>query len=64
MSFNPNKLVPIEELGTVYPMLSISDNRGVWKVTNGALISSDFQRVIVGLPDDYANTTETDEWTE
>lgn len=62
MSFNPNELVPIGKHGTVYPTISLTDDWGVLKVVNGALITSDFKSVIVGVPPDYSKATETTEW--
>jgi hypothetical protein len=62
MSFNPNELIPLGESGTVYPTLSITDRWGVLKVTGGAMISSDFRQVVVGLPADYSGLEKTAEW--
>ena len=62
MSFNPNELIPLGEVGTVYPTLSITDTWGVLKVTGGAMISSDFSRVVVSVPADYSNALKTSQW--
>lgn len=62
MSFNPNELIPIETHGTIYPTLSITDQWGVLEVTNGALITADFQQVVVSVPAGYSNETKTEEW--
>ena len=37
-SFNPNNLVPLEENGTVYPTMRVSDEWGVLEVSDGALM--------------------------
>ncbi len=67
MQFNPSNLVSIENVGTVYPNIRITDNWGILDVTNGALVSSDFRKVIISLPDDFNQAVdlkriETDDW--
>ena len=54
--------MPLGESGTVYPTLTLTDQWGVLKVTGGALISSDFQQVVVGVPPEYAKQATTTEW--
>ena len=50
ISFNPNNLIPLEDFGTVYPTLRITDNWGILDVEKGALLSSDWKSVKVTLP--------------
>ncbi len=50
MSFDPRNIVPLEEIGTVYPTLRVTDNWGILTVENGALLSADWQHVIVTEP--------------
>ncbi len=62
MSFNPNKVIPVDGLGTVYLTLTVSDEWGVLKTTGDALISDGFTQLIVGVPEDYDRKTETADW--
>ncbi|NML37805.1 hypothetical protein HHL17_11425 [Chitinophaga sp. G-6-1-13] len=50
ISFNPSNIVPIDGYGTVYPTMRISDAWGILTVTEGALMSAQWDKVIVGLP--------------
>jgi hypothetical protein len=59
IQFDPQNLIPIENIGTVYPNLRITDNWGILTVTNEALLSSDWQSIWISLPDNYTNQTET-----
>jgi len=47
IAFNPNNLQPLEDVGTVYPTLRISDVWGILEVTGGALVSADWTWVAV-----------------
>jgi len=51
MEFNPNQITPVPELGAFYGTLTIRDAWGELRTTEGAVISSDFQRVIAASPD-------------
>ena len=62
ISFNPNNLQPLEGLGTVYPTLHIVDNWGTLDVTQGALMSSNWQMVTVSAPTQTA-PVRSEEWT-
>ena len=55
IQFDPRNLVPIENLGTVYPNLRITDNWGILTVTNDALLSSDWQTIWISLPDNFTD---------
>ena len=50
IGFNPNNLLPLDELGTVYPTLRLSDEWGVLEVTDGALVSADWSHTDVAAP--------------
>jgi hypothetical protein len=55
-SFNPNELIPLADLGTIYPTGTLSAEWGVLEVTDGALVSPDFQMVRVAAPDGGASS--------
>jgi len=50
MEFDPNAVTPLEGLGNYYGVLTIRDAWGELRAENGALISADFQRVVVSSP--------------
>ncbi|NNL15985.1 MAG: hypothetical protein HKO81_05020 [Flavobacteriaceae bacterium] len=50
ISFDPRNLIPIENIGTVYPNLRVTDNWGILTVENGALLASDWSKVTVTEP--------------
>jgi hypothetical protein len=50
ISFDPRNLMPVEGYGTVYPTLRLSDNWGILTVTDGALLGTNWDRVIVSEP--------------
>ncbi|PYS93010.1 MAG: hypothetical protein DMF64_06730 [Acidobacteria bacterium] len=66
-SFNPNNLVPLEGLGTVYPTLRVSDAWGILEVSNGALMARDgraVSKVYVAAPTDaQTRPLKGDGWT-
>jgi hypothetical protein len=47
MTFDPNRVQPLEGHGTVYQTITLSDAWGRIEVTNGALVSNDWKRMIV-----------------
>ncbi len=55
VSFDPGNLIPLENYGTVYPNLRITDNWGVLTVTDGALLSTDWSKVTVTAPEENNN---------
>jgi hypothetical protein len=64
MSFDPNTLQPLGELGTVYPTIRISDVWGVLAVSKGALVWSDYSKVHVVAPSDpQSRSLAGDGWT-
>jgi hypothetical protein len=50
LRFNPRNLQPLDEAGTVYPSLRVSDDWGVLEVTGGALLKPDWSAVVVPAP--------------
>jgi hypothetical protein len=50
ISFDPRNMVPLENSGTVYPTLRITDNWGILTVTNGALLATNWDKVTVTAP--------------
>ncbi len=54
--FDPNGLVPLPPMGTVYPAMQASDAWGTLDVKEGALLASDFKSVRVAAPSDTSGT--------
>lgn len=52
ISFDPGNLIPLENHGTVYPSLRITDNWGILTVEDGALLSADWSKVTVSAPEE------------
>jgi hypothetical protein len=50
VSFNPSNIVALEDKGTVYPTMRITDKWGVLVVEQGALMSPNWDRVSVSEP--------------
>lgn len=50
ISFNPNNVMPLENLGTYYPTLKINDDWGVLSVNQGAVISASWDKATVTKP--------------
>ena len=50
MEFDPNAVTPVEGLGSFYATLTVRDVWGELRATQGALISSDFTRIVVANP--------------
>jgi len=55
VSFDPGNLIPLENYGTVYPNLRITDNWGILTVEDGALLSADWSKVTVTAPEENTN---------
>jgi len=49
-SFDPRTVVPLDDKGTVYPRIRISDVWGVLTATNGALVTLDWKKVTITKP--------------
>lgn len=50
MEFDPNAVTPVEGLGSFYATLTVRDVWGELRATEGAIISSDFTRIVVANP--------------
>jgi hypothetical protein len=50
MSFDYTKMVTLENFGTVYPVIRITDNWGILDVDQAALINPGWNRVSIGYP--------------
>lgn len=51
ISFDPRNIIPLEEYGTVYTNIRVSDKWGILTVTQGSLVSSSWNKISLGLPD-------------
>lgn len=64
VSFDPRNIIPIEDKGTVYPNIRITDNWGILEAEKGALMSPNWDKISVGYPSKISNQTiEGDGWT-
>ncbi len=64
ISFDPRNITPLENIGTVYPNLRVTDNFGILTVENDALLSSDWSNVIVTAPTEITeNMVKGTGWT-
>jgi hypothetical protein len=64
VNFNPNNLQPLDDLGTVYPTMRVSDDWGILSVTGGALLSKSWQQITVPAPvDPDQRPLQGDGWT-
>ena len=64
VQFDPRNLQPLENAGTVYPNMRITDDWGILTATNGALMKSDWSAVIVAAPDaSEGSSLKGDGWT-
>ncbi len=50
VSFDPRNIIPIEDKGTVYPNIRVTDNWGILTVENGALMSSKWDKISITVP--------------
>lgn len=50
VSFDPRNMIPIEDKGTVYTNIRITDLWGILTVENGALMSADWSKISVTKP--------------
>ncbi|HEY6369322.1 MAG TPA: hypothetical protein VIX37_01975 [Candidatus Sulfotelmatobacter sp.] len=64
VQFDPRNLQPLEDAGTVYPSLRISDDWGILDAKNGALMKPDWSAVIVVAPSaSIGSSLAGDGWT-
>lgn len=54
IQFDPGGMIPLDDLGTVYPTARIVDAWGVLTVTDGALIDKDWTNLTVAAPSNLA----------
>ena len=57
ISFDPRNIIPIENIGTVYPNLRVTDDWGILTVEKAALLSSDWSKVTVSAPTEISDKT-------
>ncbi|MDQ1856992.1 hypothetical protein [Chryseobacterium sp. WLY505] len=50
VSFDPRNIVPVEDQGTVYPNIRITDLWGILTVENGALMSPNWDKISISNP--------------
>ncbi|MEY8760559.1 hypothetical protein [Chryseobacterium tongliaoense] len=50
ISFDPRNILPIEDKGTVYPNMRVTDNWGILEVNNGALMFPDWSKMSISIP--------------
>lgn len=50
VSFDPRNIMPLDDKGTVYPNIRITDNWGILTVENGALMSPNWDKIAVSIP--------------
>ncbi len=62
MTFDPNKLQPFEDLGTEYGTIELTDVWGKISVTGGAVVSSDWTRMILPANGDGYTLTLNPGW--
>jgi hypothetical protein len=64
ISFEYKLLVPLDSAGTVYPHMRITDKWGILTVQSGGLLSADWSRVTLSIPNAYSPQNITgDGWT-
>jgi hypothetical protein len=61
--FKPNAVLPLGDLGSIYPTLQVIDEWGTLDVTGGALLSTDWSTVAVAAPASAADRTVAGAWT-
>ena len=63
ISFDPRNILPIEEKGTVYPKMRVTDVWGILEVEMGALMSSNWNKISITNPTKISpNKVEGDGW--
>lgn len=50
VSFDPRNIMPIEDKGTVYPNIRVTDLWGILTVENGALMSPNWDKISISAP--------------
>ncbi|MDR2237856.1 MAG: hypothetical protein LBE92_17165 [Chryseobacterium sp.] len=63
VSFDPRNMVPLEDKGTVYPQIRVTDNWGILEAEKGALMSKNWDKISVSFPTKISDeTVEGDGW--
>ncbi len=64
VSFDPRNIVPIDDKGTVYPQIRVTDVWGILTVENGALMSPNWDKISISNPTETtAKKISGDGWT-
>ena len=64
VQFDPRTLQPLDDLGTVYPEIRISDVWGILEASKGALIKGEWGSVVITAPTDPTSSPiKGDGWT-
>ncbi len=64
ISFDPRNIIPLENFGTVYPNIRVTDNWGILTVKEGALLASNWGSIRVSEPTDFEDKiTKGKGWT-
>ena len=64
VSFDPGNIIPLDDKGTVYPNIRVTDNWGILTVENGALMSPNWDYIVVTAPQKIeAKKAVGDGWT-
>ena len=64
MSFDPRNIMPVEDKGTFYQSIRVIDNWGILTVEKGALLSHDWNKVSVTIPEKIdGKNVSGDGWT-
>lgn len=64
VQFDPRTLLPLDDAGTVYPEIRISDVWGILEVSKGALVKGQWGSVVITAPTDgSASPVKGDGWT-
>jgi hypothetical protein len=50
ISFDPNNIIPLIDIGSVYQQMRVTDNWGILTVTSGALLSKNWNRIWLSRP--------------
>jgi hypothetical protein len=61
--FNPTALQPLDNLGTVFPNIRVTDAFGVLEASHGALLSKTFDQVVVSAAGADVKALKGDGWT-
>ncbi|HEX6172079.1 MAG TPA: hypothetical protein VFZ33_20490 [Chitinophagaceae bacterium] len=64
VSFDPRNIISLDEFGTVYPTIRITDTWGILAVQNGALMSPNWNKITITEPTETdSNIVKGDGWT-